>query len=215
MTIQVPSNYVPLLQQMAKATGIPYNVEAAQANDESGFDANAVSSAGAQGWLQFLPSTYNAYVSQAGVAQGTEFNPGDETRVYDVYMKQLLAQFGGNVQDALAAYNAGPDNIQAGMGYATSILEAAGQPVNTTAGPTAGSGAASSGGTSDFLPSWLQRILLVIFGATVLIIGIIHMSGSGSGQSQPKSSGAGNTESGRDESDERNASDEQETADIA
>lgn len=133
--IQVPAQYQPLLQQMSQATGIPYNVEAAQASLESNFVATAKSSAGAEGWLQFLPSTYNAYAAQAGVATGTEFNPQDESQVYDVYMASLLQQEGGSVYKALEAYNAGPGNLSAGAGYATQILQTAGASTSLTATP--------------------------------------------------------------------------------
>jgi hypothetical protein len=144
MAVQVPEQYVALLQQMSKATGIPYAVEAAQANLESGFNANAVSPSNAQGWLQFLTSTYNSVAAQAGVPEGTEFNPTDEAKAYEVYMKQLLNEEGGSVRNALAAYNAGPGDIAAGQGYASEILNAAGSgnvtvPTTTTSqlsGPT-------------------------------------------------------------------------------
>ena len=203
MTIAVPANYVPLLQEMSKATGIPYNVEAAQANDESGFQAGVVSSAGAEGWLQFLPSTYNGVAAQAGVQPGTEFNPADEAKAYDVYMKQLLNEEGGNVQNALAAYNAGPANIAAGQGYAQSILAAAGVPGNITAGPAAGTNAQldSATGTQDSIGSTilggvlsalglsfsditdiLERGALMIFGAILIIVGIIRISGGSATQ---------------------------------
>jgi hypothetical protein len=143
MTVSVPASYVPLLQQMSAATGIPYNVEAAQAYVESSFSSTAVSSTGAEGWLQFEPGTYNAYAAQAGVATGTEFNPGDESKVYDVFMNTLLKQEGGNLQNALAAYNAGPGNIAAGQGYAQQILSLAGQGNQTVAGGT-GTGTSTS-----------------------------------------------------------------------
>jgi hypothetical protein len=135
----VPQSYVSLLQEMASGTGLPYAVEAAQANDESGFQSNAVSSAGAEGWLQFLPSTYDAYAAQAGVPPGTEFNPADEAKVYVVYMDALLKQEGGSVFKALEAYNAGPNNLGAGAGYASSILSAAGQGTNISASGGSGS----------------------------------------------------------------------------
>ena len=59
-------------------------------------------------------------------------------------MSTLLHQFGGNVRNALAAYNAGPGNLQGGYGYADSILAAAGKGVSYTA--SGGTGASSSGG---------------------------------------------------------------------
>jgi Transglycosylase SLT domain len=151
MSISVPESYVSLLQGMSSATGIPYNVEAAQANEESGFNPNAVSTTGAEGWLQFEPSTYDAYANQAGVAQGTEFNPTDEAAVYDVYMKALLAQEGGSLFKALEAYNAGPGNLSAGASYANAILSAAGENVNTVVATT---GSTSTTGTTATLDSF-------------------------------------------------------------
>lgn len=138
--ISVPQSYVPLLQEGVSATGIPYNIEAAQAFVESSFNANAVSSAGAQGWLQFLPSTYDTYASTAGVATGTEFNPSDEEKVYDVFMKDLLATYHGDVRNALAAYNAGDASSPAGQQYASEILALAGSGDVTVPGGTTPTG---------------------------------------------------------------------------
>jgi hypothetical protein len=137
MTVQVPSQFVSLIQQMSSVTGLPYDVIAAQADDESGFNTQAVSPTGAEGWLQFEPSTYNQYASQAGVDQGTEFIAADEAKVYDAYMSVLLNQYQGNAQNALAAYNAGSANSSAGQQYAQSILSAAGAGSNTVASPNA------------------------------------------------------------------------------
>lgn len=148
--VNIPAAFQPLVAQMSQATGIPQAVIGAQANMESGFNANAVSPAGAEGWLQFLPSTYDAVAAQAGVAPGTEFNPTDESKAYDVYMNQLLSQEGGSVFKALEAYNAGPNNLGAGAGYANSILSAAGTGTNITAG----GGSTGGGSTGTTLTSF-------------------------------------------------------------
>lgn len=126
MAVDVPENYVSILKEMSAGTGIPYSIEAAQVYVESDFNADATSSSGAEGYVQFLPSTYNEYASQAGVAEGTEYNPADEEKVYVAYMKTLLNQYGGNVADALAAYNAGTANSSAGQSYASEIENLAG-----------------------------------------------------------------------------------------
>jgi hypothetical protein len=205
--VTVPAQYDPLLKEMSSATGIPYSVVAAQANTESGFDAKAVSSAGAQGWLQFLPSTYNTYAAQAGVTPGSEFDPASESKVYDVFMKALLNQEGGSLRDALAAYNAGPGNKAAGYGYADSILSAAGQgnitvgtgTTTTTAGfnPLNPLGGLSVGGVTSGivntvlgmlgikagLKDMFERFGLIILGFVLVIVGI-HILSGGSG-SQP------------------------------
>ena len=152
MAVNVPQNYVGLLQAMSQATGIPYNIVAAQADVESGFNAQAVSPSNAEGWLQFLPSTYDSYAAQAGVPEGSEFNPADEEKAYVVYMKSLLKQEGGDVRNALAAYNAGPGDIAAGQGYASTILNLAGSGDVTVPGNGSGSTGSTGSTTSIAFP---------------------------------------------------------------
>jgi transglycosylase-like protein with SLT domain len=132
VTVNVPADKVLLVKLMSGATGIPYNVIACQANAESGFNDNAVSPAGAEGWLQFLPSTFASYW------HGSPFNPTDAANAYIVFMRALLREFGGSLRDALAAYNAGPGNIGAGFGYADGILACAGSPSATNVTPSGG-----------------------------------------------------------------------------
>ena len=119
MTVIVPGNYVRLVKYMSQQTGLPYQVIACQANLESGFNAGAVSPAGAEGWLQFLPSTFASY------GRGSPFNPTDAMYAYINFMNALLRWSGGGVLKALAAYNAGQGNWQAGIGYADTILSCA------------------------------------------------------------------------------------------
>lgn len=204
--VNVPAQYAPLIQEMSSATGLPQNVIAAQANDESAFSATAKSSAGALGWLQFLPSTYDSYAAQAGVSKGTEFNPADEAKVYDVFMKQLLNQEKGNVRNALAAYNAGPGNISAGLGYADKILGEAGQNGNiTTTGTSLNPLGALTGGLSisgilgnllGDLRDVFERFGLILLGAALILLGI-HILASGGGSSTTNiTNAAGNAPSG-------------------
>lgn len=148
----VPSAYQSLVQEAATGTGLPYAVVAAQANEESGFNANAVSPTGAEGWLQFEPGTYADWAAKAGVANNTEFNPADETLVYIQFMKSLLTEFGGSEQDALAAYNAGAGNLSAGMGYANTILSAAGSSQNATAGAAGAAGSTPTNAVTTSFP---------------------------------------------------------------
>jgi hypothetical protein len=192
MVVNVPAQYDPLIREMSQSTGIPYDVIAAQANDESSFSATAKSSAGALGWLQFLPSTYDSNAAAAGVGTGTEFNPADEAKVYDVYMSQLLHQEGGSVKKALAAYNAGPGNLPAGMGYANKILGEAGQAGNITTtginipgaiGGALGGGLSISGILGNIfgdLRDVFERLGLILLGAALILLGIHILSSGGS-----------------------------------
>lgn len=178
---------------MSNETGIPYDVVAAQAQAESAFNPQARSSAGALGWLQFMPGTYDAYAAKAGVAKGTEFNPADEAKVYVVYMNSLLKQEGGSLRKALAAYNAGPGNLKAGYGYADNVLKAAGQKgsIITTGFPVPkipGIGDLTSGlSISGILGSALgdlrdvfERLGLILLGAALILLGIHLLAGGSS-----------------------------------
>lgn len=128
MTVAVPREYVADVQQAAKVSGLPVAVVAAQINEESGFQYWVVSPAGAEGIAQFMPGTWASW------GKGSPFNPADAFPAYARFMRYLLHLFGGSVRDALAGYNAGPGNIQAGMGYADTILSAAGEGYAVTAG---------------------------------------------------------------------------------
>ncbi len=118
-----PSSVSGYIQQAAQGTGLPVSVVAAQVEVESNYDPGAISPAGAEGPYQFMPSTW----ATLGFPAGQEFDWGPSTQAYITFMRMLLAWSGGNVQQALAAYNAGQANWQVGLGYADQILSMAGQ----------------------------------------------------------------------------------------
>lgn len=168
--VAVPQQYQSYVDDAAKKLGVPPALVAAQINMESGWNPGAVSSAGAQGIAQFMPGTFAAYGS------GSPFNVDDAFRAYVNYMRTLLNSFGGDTREALAAYNAGPANRQAGYGYADSILGAAGGHGAITATPAVldgnndkSGGGSGSGGNwwdpliKDFNPSnWASSMVVSI-----------------------------------------------------
>ena len=120
----VPAMAAGYIEQAAKAIGLPASVVEAQNYIESGYGQNlGPSVAGAMGPWQFEPGTWALY-STAPFSEATSW--AVSTPVYIAMMKQLLHWSGGNIQTALAAYNAGQDNWQAGLGYANTILAIAG-----------------------------------------------------------------------------------------
>jgi hypothetical protein len=137
-----------LISWAAGVIGIPATVVRAQINEESGGQLDAVSPTGAQGPAQFEPGTW-----QAQGCTGSPDNANDAMKCYAKYMYSLVQQYHGNVRDALAAYNAGPDDLSAGYGYADTILSDAGQTSQLGAsggtGPTATLDSSSASAGTD------------------------------------------------------------------
>lgn len=74
---------------------------------ESGGKLRVVSPKGAQGPLQLMPGTAAQYGAR------DPFDPDQAVRAGVAYLVALLDQFGGNVSQALAAYNAGAAPVDA------------------------------------------------------------------------------------------------------
>jgi soluble lytic murein transglycosylase-like protein len=95
-----------MVRDAARTEGVPAALLAAQLQVESGFDPRSVSSAGAQGIAQFMPGTW------AGAwnpwRRGSPFDPAVAIPAQARLMAGLLRQFDGDVERALAGYNAGP-----------------------------------------------------------------------------------------------------------
>ena len=109
-----------MINGAARNIGISCTVVRAQISEESGGDPSVTSPAGAQGVAQFMPGTWSG-----DNCKGSPFSVGDAMTCYVIQMRGDLRANGGNLRDALAAYNAGQGNLQAGLGYADTILSAA------------------------------------------------------------------------------------------
>ena len=73
---------------------------------ESSYNLMAISEKGAEGLMQLMPDT----ARELGVTDS--FNPTQNIHAGARYFKKLLKRFKGNVRLALAAYNAGSENVR-------------------------------------------------------------------------------------------------------
>jgi len=98
------------LRAASIAQGIDFELLQALVATESGFDAAAVSPRGAIGLMQVMPSTAQRYGVLADPRRSVETklaDPGTNIRAGTRYLRYLLDLYPGNVELALAAYNAG------------------------------------------------------------------------------------------------------------
>jgi soluble lytic murein transglycosylase len=127
LEVTLPLRHEDIIRQQADRFDIDPALIAAVINEESGF-ADRTSHAGARGLMQITHET----------ADTIETLSGGETFVYDdladpdlnirygtFYLNHLLDRFDGNLLAALAAYNAGPENVEAwgGAGLETQHIQ--------------------------------------------------------------------------------------------
>lgn len=95
--------WAPQIEKAARKYDMDPAVIAAVIEQESGGDATATSHAGAIGLMQLMPRT----------ARGLGVDPYDPTQNIDGGTRYLLGQMKrfGSLEQALAAYNAGPNNV--------------------------------------------------------------------------------------------------------
>ncbi|MDD5280161.1 lytic transglycosylase domain-containing protein [Acidithiobacillus sp.] len=96
----IPARIIQDATYASAQTGVPKALLMAVAWQESGFNPQAVSPAGAQGLMQFIPSTWARY------GQGSPFNPRNAMLAGARYLRHLALEF-HSWPLALAGYNAG------------------------------------------------------------------------------------------------------------
>jgi soluble lytic murein transglycosylase len=125
--IRYPLRYTSIVRGHARNYRIDPALLAAVIEVESKFKPDAKSSSGAIGLMQLLPSTAHGIAVHTG---GSNFhtddlyNPEINVRYGAWYLRHLLDKYDDDERAALAAYNAGQDNVDrwradgSGIGYA-------------------------------------------------------------------------------------------------
>jgi len=99
------SRLVPLINDAARAHGLDPKLVHAVIRAESGYNANAVSSKGAVGLMQLIPATAQRYGVQ------NSYDPTQNIQGGTRYLKDLMKMFNGNLELAIAGYNAGENAV--------------------------------------------------------------------------------------------------------
>ena len=94
-----------MIDEAASKNGLDAGLVKEVARQESGFKPCAVSSKGAEGLMQLMPATQTQF---------SVSDPFDAKQSLDAgakLLKQLLERYGGDIEKALSAYNAGPTSV--------------------------------------------------------------------------------------------------------
>jgi soluble lytic murein transglycosylase-like protein len=125
---RIPADLAASIYDIAQAEGIDPRLAYNLVRVESGFSPRAVSSAGAVGLTQLMPTT--AFWLEPTLGYGDLFDREINLRLGFRYLRMLVAHYDGDLPLALLAYNRGPARVDSirrerrdpDNGYARAVL---------------------------------------------------------------------------------------------
>jgi soluble lytic murein transglycosylase len=106
----VPLKYENWIVQYSKAYGVDPSLVAAVIMQESRFNPTAQSGKGASGLMQFMPGTAATMAKEVGKPNYDIFDAETSINFGAAHIRDLLVKYNGNIDAALAGYNAGTGN---------------------------------------------------------------------------------------------------------
>lgn len=171
--LQTTASLEQIFDEAARTYNVPKNLIKAIAKAESDFRPDATSKAGAQGIMQLMPAT----ARELGVTDA--YDPYQNIMGGTRYISQMLAKYDGNVSLALAAYNAGSNNVAKYGGippfketqnyvvkvtqYMNEGVSAPNASYSINAGAAGGSGNVAAASVEEAEESYYQSILEQLF----------------------------------------------------
>jgi soluble lytic murein transglycosylase len=122
--VTLPLRHDDIIRQQAEEKDLDPALVAAVINEESSFNSEQTSHAGARGLMQVTPATARAIAEQSG---GIAFrvrdlaDPDINIRYGTYHLRDLLDAYDGNLVAALTAYNAGSGNVDEWGGAALEL----------------------------------------------------------------------------------------------
>lgn len=105
-----PLKYENWIRQYSTKYGVDPALVTAVIFQESRFNPNANSPAGAQGLMQFMPGTAATMARETGRSNYNIYDPETSIEFGSAHLRDLLVKYNGNLDAALAGYNAGTGN---------------------------------------------------------------------------------------------------------
>ena len=107
-----PRPYWDVIEREARRQGLDPYLVAALIRQESRFERDAVSSAGARGLMQLMPATARRLAGGPRLSESRLHDPELNIRLGTRFLAELQRRFNGNLEKTVAGYNAGGTRVE-------------------------------------------------------------------------------------------------------